>query len=99
MARLLVVLAAAALCAAARGSEEGVVSIADGTLTGVLKTSSRSFLGVPFAAPPVGELRWARPQPIAAPYGNRSATSYSKACMQVGGEEEEKKGPSLSYVS
>jgi len=42
----------------------------------------RVFKGVPFAAPPVGPLRWRPPQPAAPWKGVRAATSFSPACMQ-----------------
>ncbi len=40
-----------------------VLDVADGTLEGVLIGETRTFLGVPYAAPPVGDLRWKPPQP------------------------------------
>ena len=40
------------------------------------------FKGVPFAAPPTGELRWRAPQPLVAWKGVRQAVSYSGDCMQ-----------------
>jgi para-nitrobenzyl esterase len=42
----------------------------------------RVFLGVPFAAPPVGPLRWKPPQPVAKWKGVREATSFGSHCMQ-----------------
>jgi para-nitrobenzyl esterase len=39
---------------------------------------------VPFAAPPVGELRWRAPQPVAPWEGTRKATSFAPACPQKG---------------
>jgi para-nitrobenzyl esterase len=58
----------------ANGVLEGVVS-ADGKV--------RTFKGIPFAAPPVGPLRWKAPQPAAAWTGVRKATEYSARCMQA----------------
>ena len=42
----------------------------------------RAFLGIPFAAPPVGDLRWREPQPVAAWQGVRQATAFGARCMQ-----------------
>src|SRR5271168_2342293 len=47
-----------------------------------LDTAVRAFLGVPFAAPPVGELRWKPPQPAMPWQAPRAATSYAAQCMQ-----------------
>jgi len=42
----------------------------------------RAFLGIPYAAPPVGNLRWRPPQPPAAWKGVREARQYGHRCMQ-----------------
>ncbi len=41
-----------------------------------------AFKGIPYAAPPVGDLRWRAPQPAAAWEGSRDATSFSSSCWQ-----------------
>lgn len=43
----------------------------------------REFLGIPYAAPPVGPLRWKAPQPQAKWHGTRQATSFGSRCMQA----------------
>ena len=43
----------------------------------------RAFLGIPYAAPPVGDLRWRPPQPAAKWKSVRIATGYGAHCMQV----------------
>src|SRR5260370_36880138 len=43
----------------------------------------RVYKGIPYTAPPVGELRWKAPQPVAAWQGVREATQFSATCMQT----------------
>ena len=60
------------------------VTIPDGTLQGstVAGTNVRAFLGIPFAAPPVGKLRWQPPQPVHPWQGVRKAVAFGPRCMQ-----------------
>jgi para-nitrobenzyl esterase len=44
--------------------------------------SVRTYKGVPFAAPPVGNLRWRAPRPAAAWQGTRQANQFSASCIQ-----------------
>jgi para-nitrobenzyl esterase len=53
-----------------------------GALQGVLEGDVAVFRGIPYAAPPVGALRWRAPQPVAAWSGTRVATSFGNACLQ-----------------
>jgi carboxylesterase type B len=39
--------------------------------------------GIPYAAPPVGNLRWRAPQPASTWEGVRAAGEYGRACMQA----------------
>jgi para-nitrobenzyl esterase len=59
-------------------TQGGLVSGAAGSSPEV-----RVYKGIPYAAPPVGELRWKAPQPVAAWQGVREATQYSATCMQT----------------
>ena len=43
----------------------------------------RAFLGIPFAAPPVGALRWKAPEPAAHWKGEHDATKYGAHCLQT----------------
>jgi para-nitrobenzyl esterase len=58
------------------------VSIDTGALQGATANGVTSFKGIPFAQPPVGELRWKPPQPVKAWAGTRNATAYGADCMQ-----------------
>ena len=60
-----------------------VVRIETGRLKGAIQDGVVSFKGIPFAAPPVGELRWRPPQPAAKWSGVRNATAYGHDCMQL----------------
>src|SRR3954447_23162109 len=42
----------------------------------------RTFKGIPFAAPPVGSLRWQPPKPAPSWRGVRKATEFGARCMQ-----------------
>jgi len=55
---------------------------ASGTLVGDATDGIATYKGVPFAAPPVGDLRWKQPQPVKAWTGDRPATEYGASCAQ-----------------
>lgn len=57
-------------------------TVTGGQIEGVAKDGIASFKGIPFAAPPVGDLRWKAPQPLKAWTGIRNATQYGPAPMQ-----------------
>ena len=66
----------------ARAQAPGVVRVDGGELQGVVDDGVVSFKGIPFAAPPVGELRWRPAQPAAPWTGVRQAAQYGANCMQ-----------------
>jgi para-nitrobenzyl esterase len=66
-----------------RAEAQTAIQLADGAVQGATDGAVRSFLGIPFAAPPVGPLRWRPPQPVTPWGGTLDATSYSSACAQV----------------
>ncbi|HEY2915534.1 MAG TPA: carboxylesterase family protein, partial [Candidatus Angelobacter sp.] len=61
------------------------VRVEQGLLAGMNGSSAdiRVYRGVPFAAPPVGDLRWKAPQPAAKWQGVRKAAEFSNACWQT----------------
>ncbi|MGC4056436.1 MAG: carboxylesterase family protein [Paludibaculum sp.] len=57
--------------------------MANGVVEGITaKSGVRMFRGIPFAAPPVGELRWKAPQPTKNWKGVRAAAEFAPSCMQ-----------------
>ena len=92
--RFLAVMGLAAVCLAgcqsfaerARGhlaAAGPVVALADGNVEGVAQAGVVRFLGIPYAAPPVGPLRWRPPvRPQAWP-GTRPAQAFGPPCGQV----------------
>jgi para-nitrobenzyl esterase len=58
------------------------VKVAGGVLEGTNSAGIRIFRGIPFAAPPVGDLRWKPPQPAGSWKGVRDATRFGPRAMQ-----------------
>ncbi len=58
------------------------VKTAGGLLQGVVEDGLTVYKGIPFAAPPVGELRWKAPQPAAGWEGVRMADKFAPGAMQ-----------------
>lgn len=58
--------------------EQGLLAGTNGSPADV-----RVYRGIPFAAPPVGDLRWKAPQPAAKWQGVRQATEFSNGCWQT----------------
>jgi len=69
----------------AQSQAPSAVRVETGELQGVVDDGVVSFKGIPFAAPPVGELRWRPPQPAARWTGVRQATEFGASCMQGAG--------------
>ena len=82
---LWIALAAILAASAAPAAREGapIVKTADGLLSGKLDAGVRQFLGVPYAAAPVGDLRWKPPRPAPAWTGLRSAAALGDKCLQT----------------
>ncbi len=76
----LVILSAAACAHAAPVAE--VIKLNNGQIQGSINDGVLSFKGVPFAQPPIGELRWRAPQAVKPWSGVRKSTDYGPDCMQ-----------------
>jgi para-nitrobenzyl esterase len=61
---------------------EAIVRTEAGTLRGTAREGLHAFLGVPYAQPPVGSLRWRAPHPAARWDGVRDATRFAPQCLQ-----------------
>jgi para-nitrobenzyl esterase len=64
-------------------SRDPIVALAGGELRGFqVDDEVEAFLGIPYAAPPSGELRWAPPEPAAPWTGVRDASAFGSVCPQ-----------------
>jgi para-nitrobenzyl esterase len=79
---VLVVGATGTAASAASGSASPVVHVQGGFVRGAEVAGVDSFLGLPYAAPPTGNLRWMPPQPAPAWSGVRDATTFGPSCPQ-----------------
>ena len=64
-------------------SAQTLVHIDDGDIQGQINDGTREFLGIPFADPPIGSLRWRPPAAVTPWVGTLDATTYSDACAQL----------------
>jgi para-nitrobenzyl esterase len=64
------------------GQQPPVVRVSSGVLKGYFQGNTAVFKGIPYAAPPLGALRWRAPQPAAPWRGVRDATKPASACAQ-----------------
>src|SRR2546425_13289349 len=58
------------------------VKVEGGQISGIAANGVRAFNGIPFAAPPVGALRWKAPQPVVPWTGVRVADAFGPQCLQ-----------------
>ncbi|WP_307789342.1 carboxylesterase/lipase family protein [Mycolicibacterium baixiangningiae] len=63
-------------------ADPAVVHTVSGALRGVVADDHRLFAGIPYAAPPVGPLRWRPPAPAPEWNGERQATRSGPRCLQ-----------------
>lgn len=78
-----IVVTIAAAFSALRAAGPSVVRTSDGPVSGVTDSQGvTSFKGIPFGAPPVGNLRWRAPQPVSRWTAVRKADHFGDACFQ-----------------
>jgi para-nitrobenzyl esterase len=83
MKRLLVLAAIAAVSSLQLAAAPDVVKTDAGQVSGTIANGVRVFKGIPFAAPPVADLRWKAPQAVAPWTGVKAADTFGAECMQT----------------
>jgi para-nitrobenzyl esterase len=73
-----------ALAISTRAAAADPVQTESGPVSGIRANGLDIYKGIPFAAPPVGVLRWRPPQPVQTWSGARAADKFAPACMQSG---------------
>ncbi len=68
--------------AANANSDHFVAATENGPVAGLQTDTMKEFLGIPYAAPPVDDLRWKPPQPVTRWHGLRDATQFANHCPQ-----------------
>lgn len=83
MHKLSILAALAAACFLSQANAEiREAAVTGGHIAGVSADGVVSFKGIPFAAPPVGALRWRSPQPVKSWTGVKPASTFAPGCMQ-----------------
>lgn len=84
--RKTLILAFACLVAAGCTQKNPVLTVTGGQIQGVESETAgvMVYKGIPYAAPPVGDLRWQAPQPVVAWEGVRTADTFGPICPQPG---------------
>ncbi|HTV77904.1 MAG TPA: carboxylesterase family protein [Steroidobacteraceae bacterium] len=72
----------AAMCVQAAHAQISRARVTGGEVSGTAENGLSVFKGIPFAAPPVGPLRWKAPAPVRPWKGVKPADAFAHACMQ-----------------
>lgn len=81
---LMLIALAQALFSVAKNEMSVQVEVQGGTIEGSNSNGLFIFKGIPFAAPPVGDLRWKAPQPVKPWEGIKKTTEYGPSPIQMG---------------
>ncbi|ABC31507.1 Carboxylesterase type B [Hahella chejuensis KCTC 2396] len=73
-----------------------LAQVKSGLIRGVNELGVRAFKGIPYAAPPIKENRWRRPQPVQPWSGVRVTSQFGPACAQSAQEDPNTKLPAPS---
>jgi para-nitrobenzyl esterase len=83
MKKILIAVFLTAVFAQIAVSQIQTAKVTGGEVQGVVTDGISVFKGIPFAAPPVGDLRWKGPAPLSAWTGVKKADAFGPACMQA----------------
>jgi len=76
-------LTASGAFAAGKIQKGTLIHLADGDVQGAVEDQTRKFLGIPYAAPPLGALRWRPPGPVTPWQTVLQATAFAGSCAQL----------------
>jgi para-nitrobenzyl esterase len=83
VATCIIVFALALLSGCGTGQKSlDVVRLDSGQISGLQQNGVWTYLGIPYAKPPTGSLRWKPPEPPKAWSGTRKCTAYGPSCPQ-----------------
>lgn len=85
--------------ASCRNAEPGVVKVAGGWIKGNVTEDLCIYKGIPFAAPPVGDLRWKAPQPVQPWEGIKETVNYGPGPVQGAGAPSEEFSEDCLYLN
>ncbi len=85
---LIATLIATALTTSANATGTPIVQTVSGNISGIVSDRGSAFLGVPYARPPVGNLRWRAPEPVSKWDGTLEAKVLPPACPQKFGADQ-----------
>lgn len=77
----------------------GVIKLHSGPVSGKIEDGVHAFLGIPYAAPPVGELRWKPPQEVASWTKVRNSADFGSSCPQPGQKDTGKFSEDCLYLN
>lgn len=72
----------ALLCASGNAYAQAVITTDKGKVSGIQQNGANAYLGIPYAQPPVGEMRWKAPAAPAAWQGVRDGSKFGSNCFQ-----------------
>jgi para-nitrobenzyl esterase len=83
----------------ADGEKTDVIHLHSGPISGKVEDGGRTYLGIPYAAPPVGSLRWKPPQEVASWTDVLKATEFRSSCPQPDKNQDSKYSEDCLYLN